>query len=65
MIGVVDGGVAGRVAGIGAAAARRRRRGLQDLQMVIGKVDPNTVRGLVAVEIVGAGRVRRQCMTRT
>lgn len=49
----------------GVTVVRWRRGGLQNLQMVIGKVDPYTVRGLEAVEVVGAGRVRRQCMTGT
>lgn len=47
-----------------AAAAGVARRGLQYLQMVIGKVDPHTVRGL-PVEVVGAGRVRRQSVPGT
>lgn len=38
---------------------------LQYLQMVIGKVDPDPVRRLVAVKVVGACRVWRQGMTRT
>lgn len=59
LMGIVDGVAAA------AAVVRRCRRRLQYLQMVIGKVDPHTVRGLVAVEVVGAGRVRRQCMTGT
>lgn len=54
-MGIVD-GVATAAAAAAAGVARRR---LQYLQMVIGKVDPHTVRGL-SVEVVGAGRVRRQ-----
>lgn len=61
LLGVVD----GVAAGVATAAARGGGRRLQDLQMVIGEVDPYAVRGLVAVEVVGACRVWRQCMART
>lgn len=55
---IVEMGIVDGVATAAAAAGVARRR-LQYLQMVIGKVDPHTVRGL-SVEVVGAGRVRRQ-----
>lgn len=60
---IVEMGIVDGVATAAAAGVARRR--LQYLQMVIGKVDPHSVRGLVSVEVVGTGRVWWQCMTGT
>lgn len=58
-------GIVNRVAATRCSIVCRGCYRLQNLQMVIGKVDPHSVRGLVSVKVVGTGRVWWQCMTGT